>query len=1047
MCWNIIIIIFFEEVIDIMFNSQNKNFDNSGGNLINNDENVVPNKTPGSSKEYDKSNNKTMKFPAEKFAGIEIKTLAQNPQKRVLKEKIDGTSIDFVVGKMNLTKKGTYLTLNKRLRQLANEIPKEVSDYENDKQVFYRDELSKNEILKFMPVAFDGLINKIKSSISSIEDEAVKQDFQNCLKQYTQQVKNISQNFDNKLNNIKVNSGDIADKLGDSAIIHQLLEKQKSDLDEWNKGLLHYNPEIGVSNYTQQLIAIKADYNSYCSAINQFNQNINGPNLNNGSSIIGLFVNNLLQLSKQWWSFQNQSKSKSCLFWDVYNLVSKSSNNSLTQKWNSFFNLISCNSWFNPTPENWRTVCDFWDEFYKSTVRFVNGFEADTRCCLERLVNIYKNSFLLQYNAAKLQYLANNIQTSATDRLNSDLNELEKLHDREVLLKQKRNAAFDISQTIRFYFKNYGENNNNELNEIYEGMLFDGCNGWVPGFYENGRYIGGFLLLWDPINNSNIKITEDELKNCEFPTVGTENSSGKCFANAINAMFLHVPALYLYFKKLGEKLVSLQTDNINNGQLNEMKKKFPFAYEMAMYVYSLASFDGNCVPMGNFYDTLGKLDEKFSRYAASTNMYLDFLIQRLDQELKVSCNLGSKVNMDYQNNAESNYLRRFYNSKVNILKLDSSPIQKLLNTKNILSRYHDTCISFNITLPGEIQSINTIRLDFLKQLDKQEYGNGISLKNMLALKNAYEISTEAQCFICNQEVAVSPTTARCVFDQNSTIVPIIIDRGKANAPNNNISSAKTMKTKVPFYVKSGNSYFELVSVEVLTGDSGQSGHLYSFVKDPKTDHWYKFNDAFGGEKVNSEALKDPIEKTGYIYLYQKCSEKKYNDHKDIDPCEDISEVSFDPDNRGITKSPLYFNDTNGDLQKNQSNSLDLAIESLKKHWQDPIMGILSDTQTKNFNLWFFLSGIVLFSIAILSAVLSASVFNPLSVTFFVIGLIFLFPSFKYRCFSYYLKKCFACCPCIDSNCTHTQGYNNEIIGDNRYPDTTDLDLNNDKNIK
>ena len=46
----------------MMFNSQNQNFDNSGGNLINNGGNVMINKTPGSSTEYDKSNNKIMKF-------------------------------------------------------------------------------------------------------------------------------------------------------------------------------------------------------------------------------------------------------------------------------------------------------------------------------------------------------------------------------------------------------------------------------------------------------------------------------------------------------------------------------------------------------------------------------------------------------------------------------------------------------------------------------------------------------------------------------------------------------------------------------------------------------------------------------------------------------------------------------------------------------------------------------------------------------------------------------------------------------------------------
>ena len=1048
-----------------------QNFDNAGKNLINDNENPVPNKTLSSSTEYDKSNNKIMKFPVKKFDGVTIKNLTKNPQKCVLKENIDGTPIDYILGCMDLNKEKTYLTLNRRLRQLANEIPQEVSNYENDKQVFYRDKLSKNKILKFMPVSFDRLITLIQDTLARIEDQFMKASFQNCLNQYTQQVKDVSQNFDNILNNIKINSGDIADKLGDSATIHQLLEKQASDLYEWNKGLLDYNPEIGASNYAQQLIAIKADYNSYCDAINQFNQNINGPNFNNGSSIISLFVHDLLSLSQQWWGFQNQGKSS--LYQNVCNVVSKLQDNSLTQKWNSFSNLISYDNWFSLTPENWRIVSDFWDEFYKLTKRFVGCLEADTRNCLECLVNIYKNSFLLQYNAAALQYLANNIQTSDTDRLNSDLNELEKLHDREVLLKQKRNATFDISQTIRFYFKNYSENNNNELNEIYEGMLFDGCNGWVPGFYENSRYIEGFLLLWNPIDNSTIKITEDELKNCKFPTVGTENPSGKCFANAINAIFVHVPAFYLYFKKLGEQLVSLRTGNINNGQLNEIKKKFPFAYETAMYVYSLAN-PGNqkWVPMGNFYDTLGKLDEGFSTYAASTNRYLDFLIQRLDQELKVSCHVGSKVDVDRKYTPEVNYLHCFHNSKVNICKLDSSPIQKLLNAKTIVVTHHDACNNYSMSLPyNNIQTPGKIILNLMDQSEKQKYSDEISLEHMLAIKNTYDMPAGIKCFVCNKAIQTTNAGARCLFDQNSTIVPLIIDRGKgACILSSGDNSQNDIRTKVPFYVKSGNSYFELVSVEVFAGNSGQSGHLYSLVKNPKTDVWYKFNDAFGGSPANLDELQNAIESTGYIYLYHKCSEKKYNDHKNKDFCEDISKVSFDPDNLGITKSPLYLNDTNGDLQTNKVNSLDLAIDSLKKHWQDPAMGILDangnllneknssmminddlnnkfynadrykakalfvSVQTKNFNPWFLLSSIVLFAIAILSAILLTSPFHPLSIVFFMVGSFFLFPSFKYRCFSYYLKKCFACCLPIGYGLSK---YKNEQSKNknNKYPHT------------
>ena len=77
---------------------------------------------------------------------------------------------------------------------------------------------------------------------------------------------------------------------------------------------------------------------------------------------------------------------------NVYNVVLGLKNNLLTQKFMKFNQLISSNDLYNLTEENWRIVCDFWDEFYKSTVKFVNGLQADTRRCLERFVNIYKNT-------------------------------------------------------------------------------------------------------------------------------------------------------------------------------------------------------------------------------------------------------------------------------------------------------------------------------------------------------------------------------------------------------------------------------------------------------------------------------------------------------------------------------------------------------------------------------------------------------------------------------------------------------------------------------
>ena len=116
---------------------------------------------------------------------------------------------------------------------------------------------------------------------------------------------------------------------------------------------------------------------------------------------------------------------------------------------------------------------------------------------------------------------------------------------------------------------------------------------------------------------------------------------------------------------------------------------------------------------------------------------------------------------------------------------------------------------------------------------------------------------------------------------------------------------------MPAFVKSGNNYFELISIGTHLDDGYNQGgsfeapHWVSYVKDVKNNQWHFCDDKNVDKNfVDSNAkheqfVTDDINqilqntsKNGANYVYKKCDQSKYDSAgKNIK--EDIAELAFD----------------------------------------------------------------------------------------------------------------------------------------------------------
>ena len=575
-------------------------------------------------------------------------------------------------------------------------------------------------------------------------------------------------------------------------------------------------------------------------------------------------------------------------------------------------------------------------------------------------MKLNKKQFYIAVNA-RIRQLAIEVQraTNAFElkkQQNPDYNN----QNEQVAIVKKMEAVRDLSRIIKFYFKEQSEKDATQCRD-YTNMDFDGLNGWIPAYTDSkGENHPGKLSFWDPINHSAIDITEDELATTDIPFLGHENQYSNCWFNAFNSMISHIPSFYLYFLKLGKR-ISVKFPQ----EKNDIKSKFPLSYEIAMYMKRVNDSKGSgkqCHETLNFVREVVKI-LGLSDGVNDVDDYKRTMMLRLDDELgiSVSKNLPQSSEIPNDKNSISVY--------TNLCKsTDSSLMSKMFYTYSVSLRkcrnsYTHTAIAFDTA--GNGYKFNNCQGKFGQNPTLSKFLTHFN--NKVNLTGANQI----YCNDCKKLADADSWSSAQLFSSESTLTVISIQPEKQEQFKNNVwhefSSAYPKQIKnpkqMPAFVKSGNSYFELISIGThLDKGCTPSGdfdapHWVSYVKDTKKNEWHFCDDKNVDKNfVDSNAKHEQFvtdninqilqntSKNGANYVYKKCDQSKYDSAgKNIK--EDIAELAFDKNGKGITKSPLYLISAkakNYALQKNNPTNEDFksAVESFKNRLQDLNVGIL-----------------------------------------------------------------------------------------------------------
>ncbi|MBQ9491382.1 MAG: hypothetical protein IJU86_01205 [Firmicutes bacterium] len=573
-------------------------------------------------------------------------------------------------------------------------------------------------------------------------------------------------------------------------------------------------------------------------------------------------------------------------------------------------------------------------------------------------MKLNKEQFYIAVNA-RIRQLAIEVQTATR---NFELQKQQNPNE-QVVIVQKMEAVRDLSRIIKFYFKKESENDA-KICRDYTNMDFDGLNGWIPAYKDsNGINHQGKLSFWDPISHSAIEITEDELANVEIPFLGHDNQCYNCWFNAFNSMISHIPSFYLYFMKLGESIS--QKSDLSKSNI---KQQFPLSYEIAMYMKRVHDSKGSSK---QYHETQEFVREIKKILPLSDGMndvddYKSNMMRELNEELGISVdknlpdsneNINSKNGISVYNGSHSFGCRFSY----------SSPISKMFYTNSVSLQ---KCVNDN----NHIVINNQITGDAFKLKNhKDKFGQNPKLSELLTHFNNNTRLTgndRPYCNGCRCRLDTDRWDSAELFSSEATLTVISIQpQDNPNGPysSNNPQQIKRPK-KMPAFVKSGNNYFELISIGThlhkghYADGSFDHAHWVSYVKDVKNNQWHFCDDTHIDGKGNysfwenkhqefitnniNQILQNTSE-NGCNYVYKKCDKSKY-DNAGNNIKEDISRLAFDKNGKGITKSPLYLISAkakNYALQKDNPTNEDFksAVESFKNRLQDQNVGILGQS--------------------------------------------------------------------------------------------------------
>jgi ubiquitin C-terminal hydrolase len=263
-----------------------------------------------------------------------------------------------------------------------------------------------------------------------------------------------------------------------------------------------------------------------------------------------------------------------------------------------------------------------------------------------------------------------------------------------------------------------------------------------------------------------------------------------------------------------------------------------------------------------FKELIGKMNILFKGKEANDSKDLIlFLYENIHQELNQRNNyipetylpFGlQKFRKDYYSQNSSIIQEIFYNEQV---------------TFNCCENCNNTIINYGIQ-NMLIFPLEKTRLNLIKK-----YPTGFMCVNLEdcfeEISNPDYMTGENQIF-CNNCRLLANSKYITKINTCPKIMTIILNRGKGNEFDVNFDFPLSINIKNYVYLQGQNTEYDLISVLVHIGESGMSGHFFSYCKSNIDGCWYKYNDSIVN-KCDENNYEYEIKKNGlpYVLFYER----------------------------------------------------------------------------------------------------------------------------------------------------------------------------------
>ncbi len=406
--------------------------------------------------------------------------------------------------------------------------------------------------------------------------------------------------------------------------------------------------------------------------------------------------------------------------------------------------------------------------------------------------------------------------------------------------------------------------NINKSNQFWHDHIeFDGINGYIPGYFEDGgQYIEGKFRFYIPMIGDFIEFTESELNDFsekQQKLVGNANCNWSCFFNASNVFLQENHLLTMCFLKISDELFEkdapIQQNSTKIQPHCTIKNKYkhllnqnPTPAILAFADYIRAVYRGNFdfVEAMFLRTTLGQHNTQFAMSEANdAKDSLRTMLQTFHKETSTE---------NFYKAPQNTYSQR-------LLAAMPRPFRKSVGSSFVSRSSYTTGITKSKYLEQNDYTFNIQQGDIaeLSVCQYPDYPNATTLAHPSNGCPPYMyILHSASNTLCsgkeiNEQLGIKN------FQPNTNTLMIAFNRGKNNKDKRTVY--------MPLYVENNGNYFELCSI--VQWLPGGVNHFVNYKKH-SDGKWYCYNDSQVFQVSEEDILTSLAgQQNNYVHLYTR----------------------------------------------------------------------------------------------------------------------------------------------------------------------------------